>query len=117
MSPSHVFILVIFLYKNYSEIAKFEFPGVVDTGIWRNIPFPFSLVMDFSRTFLMNLQEGIQTVLYCAMSADLEGVSGKYYRDCKESSPHKEAFDENWQKVLWEKSVEIVKLAKDDPQI
>lgn len=73
--------------------------------------------MDFSRIFLKNLQEGIQTVLYCAMSPDLEGVSGKYYRDCKEGKPHKEAFDVNWQKVLWEKSEKIVKLTKDDPKI
>lgn len=73
--------------------------------------------MDLSRLLLKNLQEGIQTVLYCALSPDLEGVSGKYFRDCKEGTPHKKALNVERQQVLWEKSAVIVKLTKDDPQI
>lgn len=93
------------------------FLGVIDTGIWRNIPFPFSLLMDFGRLFLKNLHEGIQTTLFCALSPDLEGVTGKYYRNCKKGSPDKGVHDKNRQKVLWEESKKIVKLTEDDPKI
>jgi hypothetical protein len=91
--------------------------GVVDTGIWRNVPFPLSYLMDFGRLFLKNLQEGIQTVLYCTLSTDLNGVTGKYFRDCKEGKPHKGVHDRNWQTVLWNESVKMVKLTESDPQI
>lgn len=73
--------------------------------------------MDFARLFLKNLQEGIQTVLYCAMSPDLEGVTGKYYRDCKEGTPKKTVYNRNWQSVMWDESVKMVKLGEDDPKI
>lgn len=73
--------------------------------------------MDFARQFLKTLEEGIQTTLYCALSPELEGVTGKYYRDCKEGTPHKGVHNREWQTVLWEKSKEIVKLSDNDPQI
>lgn len=73
--------------------------------------------MDLGRLFLKNLQEGIQTILYCALSPDLEGLTGNYYRDCKLATPDKGVHDTNWQRVLWEESRKIVKLTQDDPEI
>lgn len=91
--------------------------GVIDTGIWRNVPFPFNVLVGIWRLFLKNLNEGIQTILYCAISPDLEGVTGKYYRDCKEGTPDKGVHDPTWQRVLFEKSVKIVQLGEKDPKI
>lgn len=51
------------------------------------------------------------------MSPDLENVSGNYYRDCKEGSPHINVNNLIWQKVLWEESVKMVKLTESDPII
>lgn len=73
--------------------------------------------MDFVKLFLKNLEEGIQTTLYCAMSPDLEGVTGKYYRDCKEGTSLKGTHDRNWQTVMWEESKKIVMLTDKDPKI
>lgn len=73
--------------------------------------------MDFARLFLKNLQEGIQTILYCALSPDFEGVTGKYYRDCKEGTPKKTVYNRDWQSVMWDESVKMVKLGEDDPKI
>lgn len=73
--------------------------------------------MDFIKLFLKNIQEGIQTILYCSLSPELEGVSGKYYRDCREGKPHKGTHNTNWQTVMWEESKKIVKLAETDPKI
>lgn len=90
---------------------------MIDTGIWRSLPFPVDLLYNFVRLFLKNLNEGIQTILYCAMSPDLKGVTGKYFRDCKEGSPKKCVYDLDCQRVLWEKSLKIVKLGEGDPKI
>lgn len=106
-----------FILMNLSLTKVKNVAGVIDTGIWRNIPFPFSFVMDFARLFLKTLQEGIQTILYCSLSSDLEGVSGKYFRDCKEGKPLKGVHDRDWQTKLWDESVKIVKLTENDPKI
>lgn len=92
--------------------------GVVDTNIFRNIPIPFKYVFDIGRKlFLKNLQEGIQTVLYVALSEDLNGVTGKYYRDCREGTPREDVYNRDWQTALWNASKKIVKLTEDDPKI
>jgi hypothetical protein len=92
-------------------------PGVVDTGIWRNTPFPLSLLMALVKTFFKNIQEGIQTVLYCALSPDLEGSTGRYYRDCKAGHPLVQVYKIEWQDYLFEKSREICQMTDDDPKI
>lgn len=93
-------------------------PGVVRTDIFRNIPFPFNLFWKiYWRLFLKTLHEGIQTILYCALSPELDSISGKYFRDCKEGTPHIKVFNAIWQEKLWERSVEIVKLTKHDSRI
>lgn len=92
-------------------------PGVVDTGIFRNIPFPFNIIMFIIKQFLKNLNEGIQTILYVALSPELNNVSGKFFRDCKESEPNTKVHNKIWWTAMWEASKEIVKLTKDDPQI
>jgi hypothetical protein len=93
-------------------------PGVIQTEIWRNIPFPINYMFEgISRLFLKTLEEGIQTTLYCAMSPDLEMVSGNYYRDCKEGIPKITVNNLVWQKVLYDESIKMVKLTESDPII
>lgn len=92
-------------------------PGVVDTGIFRNIPFPLNIISFIVRQYFKTLNEGIQTTLYVALSPELNNVSGKFFRDCKESVPNKKVHNKIWWTALWEASTEMVKLTKDDPQI
>lgn len=93
-------------------------PGVVRTEIFRDIPFPFNLLWNIiTILFMKTLQQGIQTILYCALSTELDSVSGKYFRDCKEATPYIKVYNAIWQEKLWERSLEIVKLTKDDPKI
>lgn len=93
-------------------------PGVVQTEIWRNVPFPFNLPFKLIFwLFFKTLQEGIQTILHCALSPEVEGVSGKYFRDCKVGTPHIKVNNVIWQEHLWERSVQLVKLTANDPKI
>ena len=92
-------------------------PGVVDTGIWRNIPFPLNIIMFIVKQFLKTNNQGIQTILYVALSPELNNVSGKFFRDCKESIPNSKVHNKIWWTAMWEASKEMVKLTSDDPQI
>lgn len=94
-------------------------PGVVRTEIWRHFmcsPLFLPLKL-FAFLFLKTLQQGIQTILHCALSTEVEGVSGKYFVDCQIKKPHIKVNNVIWQEKLWERSVQLVKLTADDPKI
>ena len=61
-------------------------PGIIDTGIWRNVPFPMTLPMGLiNKMFFKTPVEGAKTSIYLATSEDVEGVSGAYYNNCEET--------------------------------
>lgn len=91
-------------------------PGTIDSSIWRHYPFPLNLCARFSRLFMRTVEEGSQTTLYVALSTNLNNVSGKYFRNCREGTHSKEALDVEFQKFMWEKSRQIVRLAENDIQ-
>ncbi|XP_065350476.1 retinol dehydrogenase 14 [Cloeon dipterum] len=93
-------------------------PGLVDTGIWRNVPFPMNLGLKLLiKGFFKTPKEGAQTTIYLATSEEVEGVSGKYFSDCKESSLNATVQDPDFGKKFWEISETMVKLTADDPKI
>lgn len=51
------------------------------------------------------------------MAPELENVTGKYYRDCKEGKPREDVFKRDWQKALWEASIKITKLSEEENKI
>lgn len=93
-------------------------PGMIDTGIWRSVPFPLNYPMQLiTKGFFKSPVQGAQTSIFCAAAEELNGVSGKYFMDCKERGLSAAASDMDKAKKLWEASARIVKLTKDDPQI
>lgn len=94
-------------------------PGMIDSGIWRNVPFPLNYPMKLiTRGFFKTTEQGAQTSIHLCASEEVEGVSGKYYMDCKEAQLNATAMDMERAKTLWEESKKIVKLdAKSDPTI
>ena len=54
--------------------------------------------------------EGAQTTIYCAVDEAVEGVSGKYFMDCKVTQPSKAAVDDDMAERLWKVSAELVAL-------
>lgn len=93
-------------------------PGMIDTGIWRSVPFPLNYPMKLiTKGFFKTPEQGAQTTIHLAVSDELEGVSGKYFMDCKEHSLNTAASDMDKAKKLWEESALIVKLTERDPKI
>ncbi len=86
-------------------------PGVVATGIasgnGKAIAAVYSL---FSRVFYLTPEKGAATSIYLASSPEVEGVTGKYFVDCKVKQPAPQATDMVAASKLWEVSAEMVHL-------
>uniref|UniRef100_A0A182PZY6 Retinol dehydrogenase 14 n=1 Tax=Anopheles farauti TaxID=69004 RepID=A0A182PZY6_9DIPT len=100
-----------------SVTANCLHPGMIDSGIWRNVPFPLTLPMRLIKSFFKTNAEGAQTSLYLACLEEVQGVSGKYFMDCKEASLSAGISDAEKARKLWEESAKIVKLTESDPKI
>ena len=86
-------------------------PGMIDTGIWRNVPFPMSVPLAFVIKFFYKTPvEGAQTTLYLSVSDEVNGVTGKYFSDCKEATLIPYVTNNRNCKILWQNSAKIVKL-------
>ncbi|XP_007520652.1 retinol dehydrogenase 14 [Erinaceus europaeus] len=90
-------------------------PGIVRTNLGRHIHIPllmkplFNLV---SWAFFKSPTEGAQTSIYLASSPEVEGVSGKYFGDCKEEDLLPKAMDEAVARKLWDISEVMVGILK-----
>lgn len=90
-------------------------PGIVRTNLGRHIHIPllakplFNLV---SWAFFKTPLEGAQTSIYLASSPEVEGVSGRYFGDCKEEELLPKALDEAVARKLWDISEVMVGMLK-----
>ena len=85
-------------------------PGSVRTELQRH-SFAVSIMRFFLSIFWKTPEEGAQTSIYCAVSEEMEGVSGKYLADCKIVKPRtKEATDDEIAERLWQVSAQMVDL-------
>jgi hypothetical protein len=55
-------------------------------------------------TFGESPEQGSETSVYLAASPEVEGVSGRYFVDRKETRSSPASYDERLQRRLWEKS-------------
>jgi NAD(P)-dependent dehydrogenase (short-subunit alcohol dehydrogenase family) len=76
-------------------------PGVIASNVWRKVPQPFRSLMKLG---MRSETEGAQTTLFCATSADLARLNGRYFDSCREREPSRLAQDEELASKLWEQS-------------
>ena len=66
------------------------------------------LIPALIRTCIKTPLEGAQTTIYCAVSEEMEGVTGKYLADCKiTKTEHPQATDDELAERLWEVSAKL----------
>ena len=87
-------------------------PGVVFTEIARHYVFSSIFFNPLFWYVGKSPVQGAQTTIHCAVSEEMEGVSGKYLRDCHIAEPSKGAQDDDAAKKLWEVSMKLVGLDK-----
>jgi dehydrogenase/reductase SDR family protein 13 len=78
-------------------------PGVVASELWRSLPWPLSRILP-RMPVMISVQEGAQTTLHCARSAEVADDSGLYYADCRVKRPSAAAQDPSLAQELWERS-------------
>ncbi len=86
-------------------------PGVVRTGFGKNNPGTARLLFQafqvVARPFILSPEKGAATSIYLASSPGVEGVTGKYFVDCRETPSSPASYDEAAQRRLWEVSEKL----------
>ena len=85
-------------------------PGAIRTNLGHGQGFGYDLLqrLIFGLLFIRSAQQGAATPIYLATSQDVEGVSGRYYVNCREKQPVAHAADPQVARRLWEISEELV---------
>ncbi|MGO9060851.1 MAG: SDR family oxidoreductase [Candidatus Binataceae bacterium] len=79
-------------------------PGAVATGLGANNGALAKLLMPVIGLFMRSPEQGAATQIYLAASPEVEGVSGKYFVDCKPAQSNQESYDTAVARRLWEVS-------------
>ncbi len=79
-------------------------PGVIRTGLMRGVSPVLHTLWQSLGKFFKQPDEGAETPVYLATSPDVEGVSGKYFRYCREFGTSRASNDRELQRRLWEES-------------
>lgn len=91
--------------------ANVVHPGTVDTGIYRNISFPFNIPFILTKSCFKTPMQGAQTTIYAASSNELLETTGKYLYLCKIKPLNSRVQNKQKAKLFWEASAKIVKLS------
>jgi NAD(P)-dependent dehydrogenase (short-subunit alcohol dehydrogenase family) len=83
-------------------------PGDVATAVVRDSKLLTLGLETLGRIYLLTPEEGARTSLYVATTPSLAGVTGRYFANCREKAPSKEAQDEAMAKRLWTLSERLV---------
>ena len=83
-------------------------PGVIASGFGQTYPGALSFVVKLARPFLLSSEDGARTSVYLASSAEVEGVSGKYFSKCHPVRSNAVSYDDASQRKLWALSMEMV---------
>lgn len=83
-------------------------PGLVYTNLWGRVsPWLKPLFVPILRLVAKPPQEGAWTCLYLAASAEVEGVSGRYFVDEKAVRSDPASYDEEAARRLWDRSLAL----------
>jgi NAD(P)-dependent dehydrogenase (short-subunit alcohol dehydrogenase family) len=85
-------------------------PGVIASGFGHTYGGVISVVLKVASPFLMTPEKGARTSVFLASSAEVEGVSGKYFDKSKERLPSAEALADGAPERLWAISEELAGL-------
>jgi len=77
-------------------------PGGIASGLWTNNGWLAQFIMQAGKLFLKTPEQGAQTTIYLASSDKVDGVTGKYFANCREKRSNKESYNLEVARRLWE---------------
>uniref|UniRef100_A0A8C5IMD2 Uncharacterized protein n=1 Tax=Junco hyemalis TaxID=40217 RepID=A0A8C5IMD2_JUNHY len=88
-------------------------PGVVGTSIMRHFSRPVRALFALLRPFMKVSGQGAASTIFCAISEEAEGISGKYFdSSCRLALPSELARDAALARKLWEASERLTGLSE-----
>jgi len=85
-------------------------PGAVATRLGQNNGRLATAVTKLLRPFFRTPEQGAATAIYLASSPAVEGVSGKYFVDCREARSSGATYDTELTRRLWDASARLTAL-------
>lgn len=82
-------------------------PGFVATRLGSGNKIPIRPVYLLLKPFTISPKKGAETSVYLASSPEVEGVSGKYFDNKRESRSSRVSLEEEPQELLWKMSAEL----------
>jgi NAD(P)-dependent dehydrogenase (short-subunit alcohol dehydrogenase family) len=86
-------------------------PGAVGTGLGKNNGAWARVLIGMLRPFFRTAEGGAATSIYLASSPEVEGVTGKYFVDCKPKRSSAASYDAATARRLWDVSAKMTGLA------
>ncbi|MCK4457323.1 MAG: SDR family oxidoreductase [Thermoplasmata archaeon] len=83
-------------------------PGMTETNLGRYMSRGAQFIF---RLLAKKTEKGATTAIYLASSPEVEGVSGKYFANCKPAESSKLSYDEDTAKRLWDVSESLTGLS------
>lgn len=83
-------------------------PGAVRSNMGRGQGLLTDMLQGVVGLFFKSTEKGAATSIYLAESPDVEGVTGRYFADCREKQPAEHAVDRPTAEKLWEVSETLV---------
>lgn len=78
-------------------------PGVVATTLG-SVPGPIGWGWAILRPFMITPEQGAETPLFVALSPQAEGITGRYWKKCKQARPNPQALDSAVTRRLWQET-------------
>jgi len=82
-------------------------PGFVSTRFGDQSGGWFQRLIGAAKLFAISPEKGAETIVYLAASKEVEGVSGKYFYQCREVSPTRAGQDDDAARRLWAESARL----------
>jgi retinol dehydrogenase 14 len=84
-------------------------PGVVRTGFAaEDPPATWRIMLPLVRLFFKSPEKGAATSIYLASDPDVEGVTGRYFVNCRPEASSRSSYDTTDAARLWQISVDLV---------
>ncbi|WP_025743852.1 SDR family oxidoreductase [Aquimarina pacifica] len=116
---------ILFTYELAKKLEKSNVtvnsvdPGEVGTSLGSQNGLFGKIILPLMKLFLQSPAKGAKTSIYMCTSKEVEGVSGRNFRNCKEKKPKPWATNEETAKKLWDISERLVqtKIKRSDKNV
>jgi NAD(P)-dependent dehydrogenase (short-subunit alcohol dehydrogenase family) len=88
-------------------------PGFVATRFGDQSGGLISHFVWFAKFFAKSPEKGAQTIVYLASSPDVAGMTGKYFDECRVTTPSLPARDDRGASLLWERSAALAGMTQE----